>query len=242
MRPAQPAQEARLLVVEDDVALAQLIERFFTRAGFDVEVVHSGTEALEMCRERPPEMVILDLNLPDMNGTRVCRALRTYYTGWILILTASSSDHDQIFCFEIGADDFVTKPVEPWVLLARVNTLLKRHRKADAADATGDGDWVFGTLRIQSQARTATLNRRPIQLTTHEFDLLQLLASHAGHILSRDDIHRALRGYGYDGSDRAIDVKISRLRKKLGDDATDPQRIKTVWGKGYLFVPSAWNA
>lgn len=227
-----------LLIVEDDDRLAQLIQAYFTRAGFNTEVVSQGAEAITRCRRKPPDLVLLDLMLPDMDGIAVLRQIRQHYPGKVLMMTASSSDIDQVMGFESGVDDYVVKPVEPRVMLARVNSLLKRR----AIDKQRRQDeLVFGAMSINNLTKTVTLNQEVIKLTTHEFDLLHLLAQNAGSVLTRDDIYGHLRGLDYDGSDRAVDIKISRLRKKLGDDANEPQRIKTIWGKGYLFVPSAWS-
>jgi len=201
---------SRLLIVEDDERLAELISSYFSRTGFDVSVVADGQ----------------------------CREMRSFYAGKILILTASSSDIDQVVGFETGADDYVIKPVEPRVLLARVNSLLKR-RAFDRQKNTSV--LVFGSIKLDNQAKTVEYKNNLINLTSHEFELLYLLAENAGSVLTRDDIYTRLRGFGYDGTDRAVDIKISRLRKKLDDDANEPQRIKTIWGKGYLFVPSAWS-
>jgi two-component system OmpR family response regulator len=228
----------QLLIVEDDSRLANLIETYFTRAGFQTHWVDHGQQAIDFCHSRQPDLTLLDLMLPDMDGITVLRQIRQRYQGKVLMMTASGSDIDQVMGLESGADDYVIKPVEPRVLLARVNSLLKR-RAIDKQ--TGDHELVFGTMTINNQTQTVTLNGQAINLTTHEFELLYLLARHAGTVLTRDDIYNTLRGLDYDGADRAVDIKISRLRKKLGDDATEPQRIKTIWGKGYLFVPSAWN-
>ncbi|WP_223789488.1 response regulator transcription factor [Marinicella meishanensis] len=228
----------KLLIVEDDERLAQLIQSYFERAGFHTKVVSQGAAAIESCHRQPPDLVLLDLMLPDMDGIAVLRQIRQQYPGKVLMMTASGSDIDQVMGFETGADDYVNKPVEPRVLLARVNSLLKRR----AIDKQRDQDeLVFGSMSINNLTKSVTLNQEIIKLTTHEFDLLHLLAKNAGSVLTRDDIYHHLRGLDYDGSDRAVDIKISRLRKKLGDDATEPQRIKTIWGKGYLFVPSAWS-
>lgn len=225
----------QLLIVEDDARLADLIGGYFSRSGFMVKVLNVGEEAAKICREWRPSVVILDLMLPDTDGISLCRQLRHFYQGRLLILTASGSDFDQVVCFEMGADDYVTKPVEPRVLLARVNALLRRQSAATAVKKV-----QFGGLCIDDQAKTVTLNGEDIPLTTHEYELLSLLAEKAGSVLTRDDIYSRLRGIGYDGSDRAVDVKISRLRKKLKDNGPEPKRIKTIWGKGYLLVPTAW--
>lgn len=233
------SHEPKLLIVEDDERLATLVETYFTRAGFMTQVVDCGQAAIKACQSNPPELVILDLMLPDMDGIAVLRQLKKFFAGKVLMLTASGSDIDQVMGFETGADDYVIKPVEPRVLLARVNSLLKR-RAIDKKH--NDNQMVFGSMTIDNQSKTVQFNNQDVNLTTHEFELLFLLASHAGTVLTRDDIYSMLRGLDYDGTDRAVDIKISRLRKKLGDDANEPQRIKTIWGKGYLFVPSAWTS
>ncbi len=226
-----------LLIVEDDERLAHLISTYFIKTGFDVSVVANGHAAIETCKVNPTDLIILDLMLPDMDGISVCRELRSFYSGKILILTASSSDIDQVVGFETGADDYVIKPVEPRVLLARVNSQLKRR----AFDRQNNTNLLnFGTLKLNNQSKSVEYKNTSIKLTSHEFDLLFLLAKNAGKVLTRDVIYSSLRGFGYDGTDRAVDIKISRLRKKLGDDSNEPQRIKTIWGKGYLFVPTAW--
>lgn len=229
-----------ILLIEDDRRLSGLIAAYLSRSGLIIHTAEQGQTALEQCQLHQPDAIILDLMLPDMNGIDVCRELRMFYAGPILILTASSNDIDQIVGLEIGADDYITKPVEPRVLLARINAILRR----TSSDQSLSQQRVmqFGKLKIDDAAKSVELNDEDVQLTTHEFELLGLLAAHAGKVLTRDTIYTALRGFGYDGSDRAVDVKISRLRKKLGDDAAEPRRIKTIWGKGYLFVPSAWSS
>lgn len=228
-----------LLIVEDDQRLAELIKTYLIRSGFDVSTVSDGESAVQRCRDTPPSVIVLDLMLPGIDGISVCRQLRTFYTGRILILTASSNDMDQVVGLEIGADDYVVKPVEPRVLLARVRALMRRSDAIETVDE-GSGLLEFGRLTIDDNSKSVMLDKRMVNLTTHEFELLSLLAKSAGVVLTRDDIYTSLRGFGYDGTDRAVDVKISRLRRKLGDDANEPRRIKTVWGKGYLFVSNAW--
>jgi two-component system OmpR family response regulator/two-component system response regulator RstA len=157
------------------------------------------------------------------------------------MLTARDEDFDQILGLEMGADDYIAKPVQPRVLLARIKALLRRLPTAGDANNGESESMVFGQFKISQSTRTASLTGQTIDLTTAEFDLLWLLASHAGNVLSRDDLLQDLRGIGFDGLDRSIDARISRLRKKLNDDPENPTRIKTVRGKGYLFSKHDWN-
>jgi len=162
------------------------------------------------------------------------------------MLTARDEDLDQILGLELGADDYIAKPVQPRLLLARIKALLRRWPTAGSGgesspETESTAELAFGSFRISQATRSAHLGDDPIDLTTAEFDLLWLLAHHAGSILSRDDLLQQLRGIGFDGLDRSIDARISRLRRKLGDDPENPTRIKTVRGKGYLFSKHDWQ-
>lgn len=229
-----------ILLVEDDERLAALTAEYFEQNGLTVAIESRGDRALAQFAKVRPRVVLLDLMLPGVDGLTICRELRETFDGPILIFTARDADIDQVIGLEAGADDYVTKPVDPMVLLARTRALLRRVESADLPASRG-GDIILGTLRISRSAQEVMLDGEPVPLTTHEFGLLLLLAKHAGTVLSRDDIFHNLRGIDYDGLDRSIDGRISKLRKKLGDSATEPTRIKTVWGKGYLLVPDAWG-
>lgn len=226
----------RVLLVEDDARLAALVSEYLEQHEFVVRVETRGDEAVERFQAKMTDLVILDLMLPGMDGLEVCRELRRHYTGPIMILTAKGSDIDQVVGLELGADDYVIKPVEPRVLLARARVLLRRATAREPTPAELD----FGRLKINRASHHVSLAGEPVILTTQEFDLLWLLASRAGEVLSRDAIYRELRGLEYDGLDRTIDVCVSHLRKKLGDDGDSPLHIKTIWGKGYLFATEAW--
>ena len=229
-----------ILLVEDDRRLADLTAEYFQQNGLSVAVESRGDKALAHFARVKPRVVLLDLMLPGVDGLTICRELRETFDGPILIFTARDSDIDQVIGLEAGADDYVTKPVDPMVLLARTRALMRRVETLDKPAAAG-GDIVLGALRVSPSAQEVSLDGKPVQLTTHEFALLVLLAKHAGTVLSRDDIFHNLRGIDYDGLARSIDGRISKLRKKLDDSATEPTRIKTVWGKGYLLVPDAWG-
>ena len=230
----------RILLVEDDERLAELTAEYLTKNDLDVSIEPRGDTAEARILAEQPDLVILDVMLPGKDGFEVCRAVRSQYRGVILMLTARDEDFDQILGLEMGADDYIAKPVQPRVLLARIKALLRRLPSPEAANGESD-NMVFGQFKISQATRTASLAGEAIDLTTAEFDLLWLLANHAGNVLSRDDLLQELRGIGFDGLDRSIDARISRLRKKLNDDPENPTRIKTVRGKGYLFSKHDWN-
>lgn len=229
------AEKERIVIVEDDAKLAALIGEFLRSQDLDVELIEDGSRAVGTILANPPALVVLDLMLPGVDGLSVCRKLREAgFSRPILMLTARSDDQDHIRGLELGADDFVNKPVRPQVLLARIRALLRRVESDSGERPTTR--LTFGDLVIDNTRREAWLKGQLIDLTGAEFDLLWLLASNAGRILSREETFVALRGIEYDGQDRSIDVRISRIRPKIGDDPDMPRLIKTVRSKGYLFV------
>lgn len=234
----------RILLVEDDARLSVLIQEYLQQQAIGVSIEHKGNLACQRIISECPDLVILDLMLPGMDGLEICRTIRPQYRGPILMLTAKDEDIDQVVGLEMGADDYVTKPVQPRVLLARIRALLRRFPQHchNTVQGGGDNNEVrFGRFRISAAARDAWLDDEVLELTTNEFELLWLLTIHAGEVLTRDTILDRLRGIGYDGLNRSVDIRISRLRKKLGDDTNHPFRIKTIRGKGYLFVKEAWE-
>jgi DNA-binding response OmpR family regulator len=235
-----------ILLIEDDIRLATLIKDYLSAQDFRITIDGRGDSGAARIIKEQPDLVILDLMLPGMDGLSVCRTVRHSYPGPVLMLTAREDDTDQVVGLELGADDYVKKPVEPRVLLARIRTLLRRfgtnasHIGGPAKDKPTE--LTFGTLNLNQAAQSVTLGGKPVELTCNEFSLLWILASHCGRVLDRDQLFRETRGISYDGLDRSVDIAVSRLRKKLGDCATKPWRIKTVWGTGYLFVKDAWEA
>lgn len=240
-----------ILIIEDDKRLAELCCDYLKRHGYRIDWHARGDDAEAVIDELKPDLLILDVMLPGKSGFDVCRAVRNRFAGRILIMTASDDDIDEIVGLEIGADDYLSKPVEPRLLLAHIRALLRRNepREDDTGNslpATAQHDGAvepqeqmqlnFGDLLIDKSNRRVFLQEQPLDFTTAEFDLLWLLASHSGQVLSRDDILGALRGIDFDGLDRSIDARISRLRKKLSENPDQPLRIKTVRGKGYLFL------
>lgn len=231
-------------LVEDDEKMASLLQSYFQGFGFDVKSIACGDAAVVEILENPPSIVILDLMLPGQDGLSVCRNIREKYHGKILILTATGDDMDQVAALEMGADDFVHKPIQPRVLLARIRMLLRRQENAQqvASDDIKTSDKVlkFGQLWINSSLQRCTLSDAVVPLTPSEFSILWALASQAETVLSREQLLQVLSGLEYDGLNRTIDNKIAQLRKKLNDDASRPKGIITVRGKGYLFVPDYW--
>lgn len=227
-----------LIIVEDDPKLQTMLSEYFSQQGFEVSCIDNGTDAPEAIIENQPDLVLLDLMLPGQDGLSVCRQVRDCYKGKILMLTASDDDFDHVAALEIGADDFVTKPIKPRVLLARIRMLLRR-KEVTAIES--DICVEVGALCLNRLRKACALNKEPIALTDGEFDLLWVLATRPEQTLSREWLTKTLRGIEYDGTDRTIDNRIVTLRKKLGDSTTPPQKIITVRGKGYLFMPDAWN-
>lgn len=243
MEQAHQSEEAwRILIVEDDERLAGLTREYLESNGMQVSVEGDGGRAVDRIKSEQPDLVILDLMLPGEDGLSVCRLVRPYYSGPIIMLTARDDDLDQVLGLEMGADDYLAKPARPRVLLARMRALLRRVKDGPetqaqkSANSDEQNRVTFANLVVDNGMREAWLDEQPIDLTSAEFDLLWLLSSNAGRVLSREEIFTALRGIEYDGQDRSIDVRISRIRPKIGDDPLQPKRIKTVRSKGYLFV------
>ena len=222
----------RILLVEDESRLASMIADFLTPHGFEVLLEGRGDTAISRIVNENPDAVILDVNLPGLDGFAVCQAVREKYRGAIIMLTARGEEADEVLGLEVGADDYMAKPVRPRALLARLKTHLRR--VVPTEDDVNSKPITVGSLVVNPARRNAELDRQILDLTTAEFDLLLLLAEHAGRTLSRSDIYQRIHGVKYDGVDRSIDLRISRLRKKLGDDPMKPQRIKSVRGVGYM--------
>lgn len=230
-----------ILLVEDDQRLSSLIVEYLQQHGLRVEVEARGDEAVARILELQPELVVLDLMLPGLDGLEVCRRVRPHYLAPILMLTANGEDFDQVAGLELGADDYVVKPVQPRVLLARIRALLRRAALQDKVADAHAGRLDFGRLKIDPAARQTWLDGEALTLTTQEYELLYLLATHAGEVLSRDTILETLSGVEYDGLDRSVDIRISRLRKLLEPNPESPMGIKTVRGQGYLFAAQGWR-
>jgi DNA-binding response OmpR family regulator len=220
-----------ILIIDDDARLNQLLKDFLKDFGFEVVSATRPAEGLKKLRRQLPDLVILDIMLPEMDGFEVCRTIRQASDVPIIMLTARGEITDKVVGLELGADDYLAKPFEPRELVARIQSVLRRTRPFDAAPTLS-----FNRLVIDLDKRKVMLDNQPIELTTNEFAALALLARNAGKVLNRDQILQELRGIDCDAFNRSVDIAVSRLRQKLKDDPRSPEFIRTVWGSGYVFV------
>lgn len=223
--------DSQLLIIEDDAEISRLLTAFLQTEGYRTEVCHSGDQAPARVRQCSPDLVILDILLPGQDGLQVCQQIRAFYDGPVLMLTACDDDMSELTAFRSGADDYVRKPIRPDILLMRIQALLRRSQQLPR----NASEYRCGPIRIIPGRREVLLNNRPLALQSAEFDLLEVLARHQGQAVSRDRCFRALRGIDYDGCDRSLDMRISSLRKRLGDSARQ-RFIKTVRGVGYMLA------
>ena len=227
----------RLLMIEDDARLAGMVGEYLTQSGFAVEHAGDGVSGLNLLQDKPFDMVVLDLMLPDIDGLEVCRRLRALPGDVartpVLMLTAKGDPMDRIIGLELGADDYLPKPFEPRELLARIRAVLRRHQPGAAPEHQV---LRFGTLEIDRDARIVTVGGQPAELTSYQFDLLVTLAERAGRVLTREQIMEAVRGRELEAFDRSIDVHMGRIRAAIEEDVKSPKRIVTVRGVGYVFA------
>lgn len=233
MPPHPPA--ARVLVVEDEAPLADLVRTYLEHAGLSVRVSTTGPDGLAAAREWAPDVIVLDLGLPGLDGIEVCRAVRTFSDCYVVMLTARSDEVDTLVGLSVGADDYVTKPFRPRELVARVQTLLRRPRQGERAATSADDPpvRVFGDLRIDIAGREVQLDGSPVELTRTEFDLLATLSSRPGLAWSRRRLIDEVWDAAWVGDEHLVDVHIAHLRRKLRDDPASPRFVTTVRGVGY---------
>ncbi|MCR8958049.1 response regulator transcription factor [Variovorax sp. CCNWLW225] len=229
----------QLLMIEDDARLAQMVGEYLTQSGFLFTHAGDGASGLEQLQQHAPDLVILDLMLPDTDGLEICRRIRSLPAPAskvsVLMLTAKGDPMDRIIGLEIGADDYLPKPFEPRELLARIRAVLRR-RSENNADTEASTVMRFGTLEIDRNARTVSVGGAVADLTSYQFDLLVAMAERAGRVLTRDQIMEAVRGRELEAFDRSIDVHMGRIRAAIEVDAKNPKRILTVRGVGYVFA------
>ena len=227
----------RIFLVEDDKKLAKLVREFLEQAGMAVLIESRGDRAIDQILNTHPDCVILDVTLPGLDGLEICKQLRPAFRGPILMLTARCDEIDEVVGLEVGADDYLTKPVRPRVLLARIKALLRRTGDSVSRSMQSQTAVIsVADLTVDSSSRTAILDDERVELTTSEFDLLRYLAERAGEVVSRRELFEHVKETPYDGLDRSIDVTITRLRKKLRDNGKQPRLIKSVRGAGYLMA------
>lgn len=229
--------ESTVLIVEPDVGYSNKLQQLFADNGLNVDVEADEAFAIRRIADEQPDLVVLGMNAQGEPGLTICRLSRRAFSGGIMLLGQQADELDQVLGLDMGADDYLLKSMSDRLMLARVSALLRRVVKPNEPEPTDDDNRLtFGDLVIDHHMREAFLKGHLVDLTSAEFDLLWLLASHAGEVLSREAIFRELRGIEYDGQDRSVDVRVSRIRPKVGDDPIHPRRIKTIRSKGYLFV------
>lgn len=223
---------AKILVVDDELSIRTLVRRYLEREGYQVEIAENGESALRLFDSFIPDLVVLDLMLPDVNGYELCRRMQNRTSVYILMLTARSEESDKIQGFALGADDYLTKPFSLKELSARVSAILKRQRTISGSTAE---ILRYSRVQIDPVRREVRVDSEPIELTALEFDLLYLLARVPGRVWRRSDLIREVWGYDYVGDERVVDVHIGQIRKKLEIDTSEPLFVKTVRGVGYKF-------
>jgi DNA-binding response OmpR family regulator len=231
-------QGYRALVVDDEVPLAGVVASYLEREHFEVSVAHNGNDALALAREIDPDVVILDLALPGIDGLEACRQLRTFSDAYVVMLTARDTEIDTVIGLSVGADDYVTKPFSPRELVARIRAMLRRPRTVSAGSTSDPGrdeppPRVFGDLRIDVAGRQVFIAKDPVMLTRTEFDVLAALSSRPGVVFSRRQLLETAWAQTYVGNEHLVDVHIGHLRRKLGDDPAAPRYVTTVRGVGY---------
>ncbi len=224
----------RILVVEDEPMVSEVVERYLRRDGYEVCAIGDGNAAMDAFTQFRPDLIVLDVMLPGIDGLEVCRRVRATSETPVIMLTARSEEIDKLLALGLGADDYVTKPFSPRELAARVKAVLRRAGRRQEVE----GQWLrFGDLRINNHTRTVEDERGAMNLTAREFDLLYYLASHPSRVFGRDELMDAVWDYEFAGDSSTVTVHMRRLREKVESDPSRPRHLKTVWGVGYKFEP-----
>lgn len=229
--------EPRVLVVDDEPMVREVLARYLEQEGFDVSTAEDGEEALSAFESNRPDLVLLDLMLPRIDGLEVFRRMRAGSTTPVIMLTARGDETDRVVGLELGADDYVTKPFSPREVVARVRAVLRRTGEPAAGEGAVRGPLELGGLAIDEGRREVTIDGTPVKLTRKEFDLLVHLASRPGITLTRTQLLEDVWDFAWDGDTATVTVHIRRLREKIEDDPSNPKRLVTVWGVGYRFEP-----
>lgn len=230
-------QQRRVLIVDDEETVREVVGQYLELEGFLILQATTGLEALRLAEKTPPDLVILDLTLPGIDGLEVCRRLRAASAIPILMLTARAADAEKLEGFNVGADDYLTKPFNPRELVARVQAIMRRQEALSAPAMIFDGDLHVGDITIRLQLREVERNGLPVALTTKEFDLLYFLATHPRQVFTREQLLQHVWDYNNYGEDSTVTVHIRRLREKVEADPSRPHHLRTVWGVGYKFEP-----
>jgi DNA-binding response OmpR family regulator len=230
-------QRRRILIVDDEATVREVVGQYLEIEGYEVLRAESGPEGLRITEATPPDLVILDLTLPGMDGLEVCRRLRAVSAIPILMLTARAEDADKLVGFDVGADDYLTKPFNPRELVARVQAIMRRLEAMGVPAMVFDGALHFGAITIRPQTRQVERDGLPVDLTTKEFDLLHFLAAHPKQIFTREQLLLHVWNYENYGEDSTVTVHMRRLREKVEPDPARPRYLRTVWGIGYKFEP-----
>jgi len=224
--------KVKILIIEDDAEISRLMAMYLQAEGFDTNIIDDGAKVLQAIKQQTPDLIILDLMLPGMTGVEICKQSRLFYFGPILILTASDDEVSEVSLLKLGADDFLTKPLKPHVLVARIEALIRRIQKATKVEKKDP----HSRLSINKTKREVVFDGSILNLTGAEYEMLLVLMKNVGNTVSREDCCQALRGFEHDFNDRSIDMRISGLRKKFNDDQMPYKVISTVRNKGYMLL------
>ncbi len=239
---ARPPTGLRAMVVEDEQALADVVGTYLERGGFEVTITGDGLDAVRLARQVDPDVIVLDVGLPGLDGVEVCRQVRTHSDAYVVMLTARTEEVDTLIGLSVGADDYMTKPFSPRELMARIQAMMRRPRTGPVSgrppeSVPGDPVRAFGDLDIDGGGRDVTVAGVPVSLTRTEFDILLTLAREPGVVFTRPQLIAAVWGPSWVGDEHLVDVHIGHLRRKLGDEASQGRYVRTVRGVGYRMGP-----